>query len=149
MHAKRGRKTACSTFVTTKLLKIKRTLFLPIHFAPPIPVCPNALHLCKCINILMGDICTLLTVQRPFPFLFPLRQLSFVSLNQFLTSLYYPLQRVVRLHRLLRSSRRLTIFNTLHWLFLLDSDVPILLFFSFHNDSYNVSSPKIKAAKIF
>ena len=43
----------------------------------------------------MGDICTLLTVQRPFPFLFPLRQLSFVSLNQFLTSLYYPLQRVV------------------------------------------------------
>ncbi|EGF53265.1 hypothetical protein HMPREF9445_01049 [Bacteroides clarus YIT 12056] len=27
MHAKRGRKTACSTFVTTKLLKIKRTLF--------------------------------------------------------------------------------------------------------------------------
>ena len=43
----------------------------------------------------MGDICTLLTVQRPFPFLFPLRQLSFVGLNQFLTSLYYPLQRVV------------------------------------------------------
>ena len=79
----------------------------------------------------MGDICTLLTVQRPFPFLFPLRQLSFVSLNQFLTSLYYPLQRVVGFIAyfvvLVGND-----FNTL------DSDVPILLFFSFHNDSYNV-----------